>query len=131
MSLQTKISEELKTAMKEKNTVKLSALRVLKSEVQRLEQSASGKVDLTDGDIVKVVKKLIEGVKETTNNPEELAVYTEYLPKQLSESEIRTVISVLKQSGLTNLGDYMKHFKTQYDGLYDGKTLSSLVKEML
>lgn len=131
MSLQTKISEDLKTAMKEKNAVKLSALRVLKSEVQRLEQSATGKVELTDSDIIKLAKKLIEGVKETTNNQEELAVFEGFLPKQLSEAEMRTVVKVIKQSGASNVGDYMKYFKQHHDGLYDGKTLSNIVKEVL
>lgn len=131
MSLQTKISEDLKTAMKEKNALKLSALRVLKGEIQRLEQSATGKVVLTDGDIVKLAKKLIESVKETTNNPEELAIFSEYLPKQLSEDEMRMIVSVIKKSGVSGVGDYMKYFKLYHDGLYDGKTLSNIVKEVL
>ena len=84
MSLTNLISEDLKTAMKEKNAVKLSVLRVLKAEVQRSEQTANGKVELTDGDVIKIVKKLAEGIKETTKNQDELNVLEAYLPKQLS-----------------------------------------------
>ena len=131
MNLKEKVSEDLKTAMKEKNTVKLSILRVLKGEIERNGQGPSGKVDLTDGDVVKIVKKLVEGIKETTNNQDELNVLNDYLPKQMSESEIRLVINTVKQSGASNIGDFMKYFKVYHDGQYDGKVLSNLVKEVL
>ena len=131
MNLSVKVSDDLKTAMKEKNVVKLSVLRVLKSEIQRSEQTASGKVDMSDGDVIKLVKKLVEGIKETTNNQDELYVLGEYLPKQMTENEIRVVVDVIKSSGVSNLGDYMKYFKVNHDGLYDGKTLSNIVKEII
>ena len=131
MSLKEKVSEELKIAMKEKNTVKLSILRVLKGEIERNGQGPNGKVDLTDGDIVKIVKKLVEGIKETTNNQDELDVLNSYLPKQMDEFEMRLIINTIKQSGASNVGDFMKYFKTYHDGHYDGKVLSNLVKEVL
>ena len=128
MSLSVKVSEDLKTAMKEKNAVKLSVLRVLKSEIQRTEQGANGKVDLTDGDIIKIVKKLSEGIKETTKNQDELEVLEAYLPKQLTVDEMRKIISLLS---IKDMGQIMKHFKANHDGLYDGKVLSNIVKEVL
>jgi uncharacterized protein YqeY len=131
MSLKEKVSEDLKTAMKEKNPVKLSVLRVLKAEIQRNEQAVSGKVELTDGDIIKLVKKLIEGIKETNNNQDEILVLESYMPKQLTEEFLRETLNRLKETGVSNMGDYMKYFKTNHDGLYDGKILSSMVKEYL
>lgn len=131
MSLTNLISEDLKTAMKEKNAVKLSVLRVLKAEVQRSEQTANGKVELTDGDVIKIVKKLAEGIKETTKNQDELNVLEAYLPKQLSEDYLRGTCKNLKETGYTTVGDFMKYFKTNHDGLYDGKVLSTIVKETL
>jgi len=128
MSLKLTVSNDLKTAMKEKNTTKLSILRVLKSEIERNEQSASGKTDLSDSDIVKLVKKLIEGIKETTNNDVEISALENYLPKQLTEEQIRTIIDSLS---VKDLGGVMKAFKASYDGQYDGKLLSSIVKEKL
>jgi uncharacterized protein YqeY len=128
MSLKLTISEDLKTAMKEKNTAKLSILRVLKSEIERNEQSASGRTDLSEGDIIKLVKKLIEGIKETTNNETEIIALEAYLPKQLLEDEIRALISLLS---FKDLGQTMKYFKEHYDGRYDGKVLSLIVKENL
>jgi uncharacterized protein YqeY len=129
MSLKLQISEALKNAMKEKNTTKLSILRVLKSEIERNEQTSNGKVDLSDGDIVKLIKKMVEGIKETTNNKVELAVLEDYLPKQLTEANIRNLIAEIKTMGKTEIGDIMKFFKTNYDGKYDGKLVSQLAKE--
>jgi len=131
MNLKERVSEDLKTAMKEKNAVRLSVLRVLKSEIQRNEQSANGKIDLEDGDVVKLVKKLVEGIKETTKNQDELNILELYLPKQMTAEEMRVVVGVLKQSGSSNVGDYMKYFKSNHDGQYDGKLLSNIVKEVL
>lgn len=128
MSLINSISEDLKSAMKEKNATKLGILRVLKAEIQRSEQGANGKVELTDSDVVKIVKKLVEGIKETTKNQDELGVLEGYLPKQLTEDQMREIISLLS---VKDMGTIMKHFKTNYDGQYDGKTLSSIVKESL
>lgn len=131
MSLKIKISEDLKSSMKEKNVIRLAILRVLKSEIERNEQSASGKVELPDGDIIKLVKKLIESIKETTKNQEEIDALDVYLPKQMTFDEIKSILNSLKGSGVNNMGDFMKYFKSNHDGQYDGKVLSGLVKEIL
>lgn len=128
MNLINSISEDLKASMKEKNTVKLGILRVLKAEIQRSEQGTNGKIELTDADVVKIVKKLVEGIKETTKNQDELSILEAYLPKQLSETEMREIMSLLS---VKDMGAIMKHFKANYDGQYDGKILSSIVKESL
>jgi len=118
MSLLLRVSEDLKSAMKEKNATKLSVLRVLKAELQRSEQSTNGKVELQDADVIKVVKKLIEGIKETTNNQDELSALNVYLPKQLTETEIREILNSLS---FKDMGSIMKYFKSNFDGQYDGK----------
>lgn len=128
MGLINLISEDLKTAMKEKNAIKLSLLRVLKAEIQRSEQTTNGKVELSDGDVVKIVKKLADGIKETTKNQDELNILEGYLPKQLSEDNMREIVSLLS---VKDMGAIMKHFKLNYDGQYDGKILSNIVKESL
>jgi len=129
MSLKAKISEDLKTAMKEKNAVKLGILRVLKAEIERNEQTSGGKVDLTDGEIVKLVKKLVDSIKETTNDQAEIDALEIYLPKQMTEQEINLVIGVVRKSGISSMGEIMKYFKAYHDGQYDGKLLSELVKK--
>lgn len=126
MSLKIKITEEIKVAMKAKDSGKLSILRVLKSEIERNEQSSAGKIDLSDADVIKIVKKMVDGVKETTNNTTELEILEAYLPQQLSEEKIREIIGSLT---LTNMGEIMKYFKTNFDGQYDGKLVSNIAKE--
>jgi uncharacterized protein YqeY len=128
MILIEKINLDLKSAMIEKNLKKLSILRVLKSELQRIEQTSNGKIILTDADVVKVVKKMIEGVKLTSNDENELGILNVFLPKQLTNEQIKETLSIL---GLNNLGEIMKYFKTNFDGQYDGKILSNIIKEML
>lgn len=125
MSLKLKVSEDLKTAMKEKNAGKLSILRVLKGEIERNEQTANGKIDLADADVIKLAKKLVEGIKETTGNQEEISTLENYLPQQLTEEQIRDILATLE---VTDMGSIMKYFKANHDGTYDGKTLSTIIK---
>jgi uncharacterized protein len=125
MKLTDRVASEMIAAMKQRDIPRLSILRVVKSELQRLEQSSGGKVELTDVDVIKVVKKLIEGVKETTQNQVEINILSSYLPKQLTEEEIKNIIGLLS---VKDMGAIMKHFKNNFDGQYDGKTLSSIIK---
>lgn len=99
MSIKTQISADLTTAMKEKNLKTLNILRVLKAEIERNEQTDKGRVELTDGQVVSMVKKFIYNVKETTNDSDEIAVMQKYLPQQLQESEIRSEVLKIKEAG--------------------------------
>jgi uncharacterized protein len=132
MSLKEVVSNDLKTAMKEKNTKAVSILRVLKAELDRSEQGPKGKVEITQGILTSIVKKMIEGIKETTNDQTEITILDLYLPKQLTEADMLTKINELKAGGIeANLGAYMKAFKVDYEGQYDAKVLSNLVKSAL
>lgn len=135
MKLKEQISEDLKSAMKNKDSVKLNILRVLKGEIERNEQTATQKVELSDVDILKLIKKMIEGIKETKGSEDEISTLDIYMPKQLSEDEVKTIASSFKESnGLTQpneMGKIMNHFKENYGGRYDGKVLSNIAKEIL
>jgi|ERR1044072_777590 uncharacterized protein YqeY len=132
MTVKDTVSNDLKTSMKEKNTKAVSILRVLKAELDRAEQGPKGKVEITQGILTSIVKKLIEGIKETTNDQVEISILDSYLPKQLTEADMLVKINELKASGIeANLGAYMKAFKTEYEGQYDAKVLSNLVKSAL
>ena len=126
MNLKERISEDLKAAMKAKNAVKLSILRVLKGEIERNEQTPNGKIELLDGDVIKIVKKLVDSIKNTTDNTLEILALDVYLPRQLSEEQMRDIVFLLDTK---DMGAIMKHFKTVYDGCYDGKLLSTIAKE--
>ena len=135
MKLKEKISEDLKSAMKNRDSVKLNVLRVLKGEIERGEQTATQKIELADIDVLKLIKKMIEGIKETKGSEQEIESLNIYLPQQLSESEVKLIASQIKESqGLTNakdMGKIMNHFKDNYGGRYDGKVLSNIAKEIL
>jgi uncharacterized protein YqeY len=135
MTLKEQISTDLITAMKNKNSTALKVLRVLKAEIEREEQSDSGKIELSDGQIIGMVKKFIDGVNQTTKDQSEIDVMIKYLPQQLLEAEIRTEVLKIKEnnnlSGIKDMGKIMSHFKSNYEGRYDGKILSVIAKEVL
>lgn len=132
MSLKEKIIADIKTAMKNKDTQRLGVLRVLKGEIERNEQTSKGKVELADVDIVALVKKSIQGIKETNNDEFEIEVLESYLPKQLSNFELTMLVKeYLTTEGNANMGSVMAHFKVNYAGQYDGKELSLIVKSLI
>jgi len=126
--LTQRINDDLKIAMKEKQMQKLSVLRVLKSEIDRASQGPKGKVEVNDADVIKIIKRMVEGINSTTKDQTELTVLNQYVPAQLSEDQIKNIVAELKDSGITTMGDIMKHFKNNYDGQYDGKTVSNFAK---
>lgn len=135
MTLKNKINGDIKNAMKNKESQKLGVLRVLKGEIERNEQTSKGKVELSDNDIVALVKKSIQGVKETTNDEFEITVLEGYLPKQLSNFELIEIVKefVLSEesAGNVNIGAIMNYFKVNYAGQYDGKELSLIIKSLM
>jgi uncharacterized protein YqeY len=128
-TLKEKIVADMTTAMKEKNTIARDTLRVIKGEIERNEQTKDGKIELTDGDVIKLIKKSIEGIKETTNNAAEIAVLESYLPKQLNETEIETIVlDLLKAGTQPTIKDLMRDFNAKHNGQADGKILVDVIK---
>lgn len=129
------INTDLKEAMKAKNTQKLGLLRVLKSELQRKEQGAKGKVELQDSDVIKSIKTMIDGIKESKGSQDDINILEEYMPKTLTEAEILTIVDTLIESvGATNMkqmGQVMKEFTSKYAGQADGSFVSKIVREKL
>jgi uncharacterized protein YqeY len=135
MELQKQISADLVAAMKVKDTTTLNVLRVLKGEIQRAEQSSNGKIELSDADIVKLVKKSIDGINETGGDQAEIAVLEKYMPKQMTVDDMYFQFSLLRQlkgyNSPKDMGKIMAHFSENYAGQYDGKVLSQMVKDLL
>jgi len=135
MELQKQISADLVTAMKAKDTTTLNVLRVLKGEIQRAEQSSNGKIELSDADIIKLVKKSIDGINETSGDQSEIAVLEKYMPKQMTVDDMYFQLTLLRQlhgyNSPKDMGKIMGHFNQNYAGQYDGKVLSEMVKDLL
>lgn len=133
MSLKEKINTDYLLAFKTKNVVAKNILSVIKGEIQTIEKN--NMVDnLSDEEVVKILNKMVKSLKETIilSNDEkttkELEIIESYLPRQMSEEDIRLKVNELINSGAKNIGDFMKGFV----GLpVDRKLVSDIVKKLI
>ena len=148
MSLKEQINNDIKVAMKAKQKAELLALRAIKSMIL-LAETEKGTVEEISADAeIKILTKAAKQRKEaadlyTKESREDLAekelveleVISRYLPKQLSEEELRgeisTIISDLGLSGMQNMGRVMGEATKKFAGKADGKLISTVVKELL
>ncbi len=147
MSLSAKIMDEMKNAMREKNTVALEALRAIKSEIL-LAQTAGGSTEITEADEIKILQKLVKMRKDsasiftTQNRPDlaepelaQIAVIEKFLPEQLSEAEVEAIVAKIiaetGASGIASMGKVMGLASAQIGGSAEGKTISTIVKKLL
>ncbi|MBK8395376.1 MAG: GatB/YqeY domain-containing protein [Leptospiraceae bacterium] len=148
MSLQQKINDDLKSALKSKEEPKLSTLRLLKSDIQ-YELTKTGASTLNDDQVIGLIRSNSKKRKETAleyrkANREDLAlkedsedaVLTSYLPASMPEAEVREVVSrVIKEIAPKSaaeagkvIGKVMQELKGKNA---DGSLVSSLVKSMM
>lgn len=146
MTFTEKINADIKTAMLAKDKEKLAALRDIKSKLML--EATSGAGEVSEETAMKIVMKLYKQRMETyqlyiEQNREDLAkdeifqaqVIEVYMPKMLSEDEVRTeVINAIAQSGAKGpqeMGKVMGILSGKLAGKADGKLISTLVKEEL
>ena len=149
MTLEEMIQNDLKEAMKAKDTVGLAAVRAIKSAIL-LAKTAEGASDKTlqDSDIVKLIQKLVKQRKESAeqytaaSRPElaqnelaEAAKMEKYLPTQLSPEEIeaavKEVIEAVGAKTKADMGKVMGTATKKLAGLADGRAISEAVKRLL
>ena len=148
MSLSTQIMEEIKTAMRAKDTIALEALRAIKSEILLAQTSSGATAEITEDDEIKILQKLVKMRKDsatifTTQNrldlaePElaQIAIIEKFLPAQLSEAEVEAIIAKIiaetGASGMASMGKVMGIASAQLGGTAEGKTISTIVKKLL
>ena len=148
MSLSTQIMDEMKTAMKAKDTVALEALRAIKSEILLAQTAAGGTDGLTEEAEIKLLQKLVKQRKDSAgifteqNRPDlaepelaQLAVIEKFLPAQLSEAEVEAVVAGIiaetGASGIASMGKVMGLATAKLGGTAEGKTISAIVKKLL
>lgn len=133
MKLQEQIRADLKAAMKAQNTPKKEALRVVIGELGRLPDK-----DVSDKDVLQVIKKLIKSEKEvldrqgTVQPSDYLKILEAYLPVMASESEIAAWIQAnidftAYKNKMQAMGDIMRHFGSNADG----NTVKKVLQEMV
>ena len=147
MSLAQRFDEELKSAMKAKEELKVSTLRMLKAAASNA-AIAKGKPALEDGEMVEVIAKMVKQREEsiaayTKGNRPELAQKEEaeskilkaYLPAQLSEAELKEIVlAAVKEAGGGGpqaMGAVMKLVMPKVAGRADGKRVNEIVKQSL
>lgn len=148
MSLQKQIMEEMKKAMKSKDTVALQALRSVKSAFLLAKTETGAEEDLSEEQEMKIIQKQVKQRKDSAaifikQNREdlaapelaEIAVLDQFLPEALSEEKIEEVvlntIQKLGASGMKDMGKVMGIVSKELSGQADGKTISMLVKKNL
>ena len=148
MSLELTVNENMKKAMLAKDEVGLRSLRAIKAAVLLAKTAEGAAASLTEETETKLLQKLVKQRKDSLEiferqnrfdlaqkEKEELDVIERFLPKQMSEDEIKSVVSaIIKESGVTNisgLGQVMGLATKQLAGKADGKVISVIVKELL
>ena len=148
MSLSVHIMDEIKIAMRAKDTVALEALRAIKSELLLAQTATGSKEEVSADDEIKLLQKLVKTRKESARifteqnrldlaEPElaQIAVIEKFLPAQLSEAVVETVIAkIIAETGATgiaSMGKVMGLAAAQLGGTAEGKTISTIVKKLL
>lgn len=147
MSIITRINDDVKSAMKNKESEKLLALRTLSSEIKNV-SIRNGRKESTEEDALQAVTKAIkqrEDAAEQFSNGRrmdlamversQIELFKVYLPEQMSEGELRNLISeTISQVGATtkkDMGKVMKELSPKIKGKADMKLVNSIIGELL
>ena len=148
MALEQQIQKDIMAAMKAHDYERTNAVRAIKSAILLAKTAEGGKKELEDADIIKLIQKLIKQRKESAeqytaagrqeladNELAEAAAMEKYLPKQLSVEEVKAkVAEIIAQVGATSIkdmGKVMGAANKALAGQSDGRTISTVVKELL
>lgn len=148
MSLETQIMDEMKNAMRAKDTVALEALRAIKSGIILAKTEAGASDTLAAEDEIKLLQRLVKQRKDSAAiyteqgradlaQPElaQVTVIEKFLPAQLSEAEVEaTVQAIITEggfAGMAAMGQVMGKASVALAGKTDGKTISTIVKKLL
>ena len=148
MALEQQIMGEMKEAMKSKDEAALRSLRAIKAEIikAKTEPGAGGEID--EATEQKFLLKMMKQRRDSLDifekqgrqdlavkEKEEMAIIERFLPKQMSEAEIKEAVSkIIAETGATSaadMGKVMGVASKQLAGKADGKTISTIVKQML
>ncbi|WP_238444925.1 GatB/YqeY domain-containing protein [Salsipaludibacter albus] len=150
MSLQTQITDDLKTAMKARDRERMAALRLLVASMKNaaVEAGRGPQGELSDDEIVRMVQTEVkkrreaaqafrEGGRDESADTEEYEaeVYADYLPTQLEDDELGAIVDrAIAETGATDrsgMGQVMKTVMAEVGGRADGKRVSGMVAQRL
>ena len=148
MNIESKINESIKDSMKSKDTIRLESLRAIKSAIL-LEKTKTGSKDQIDEEIIlKILQKMVKQRNDSAKiyieqEREELAgieisqakIISEFLPEQLSESElseiIDSVIKDLKAESMKDMGKVISNVNIKVSGKAEGRVIAEMIKNKL
>lgn len=148
MSLEQKVMAELKTAMLAKDEKSLRSLRAIKSAIILAKTAEGAGGEIKEEDEVKLLQKLVKQRKDSLEiyekqnredlaekEREEISVIEKFLPKQLDEAELRSIIQkIIDETGASSPADMGKVIgaaNKQLAGKAEGKTIAGIVKDIL
>jgi len=146
MTLQERLTEAMKEAMKAKDSLRLNTIRMMRTAIKNKEIDA--RQELSEPDAIATLATLVKQRREAAESylqggrtdlaekeQQELVVIQEFLPSQLGEEEIRTLIAeAIREAGassMKDMGKVMKLVAPRTTGRADGKLVSELVKQLL
>jgi len=142
MNLKTQLIEDMKQAMKAKDTIKLGVVRFLRSEIKNFEID-NGEQD--DKGVVRIIASQVKKIKDVlvdfksagrddliATEEAKVAILESYLPQQMSDEELREVVSkIVGETEEKNVGKLIGVVVRVVDGKADGGRVSAMVKEQL
>lgn len=137
MTMFLKLKNDQLEARKAKNGIAASLLTTLIGEAAKIGKDTQND-DPTDTQVVATIKKFIKNIDELLQHSpgnfqaiSEKAILVRYLPKQIEEAEIRHILTNngFDYSDKKVVASIMSHFKANYEGQYDAKLVSALIKE--
>ncbi|CDB31633.1 putative uncharacterized protein [Clostridium sp. CAG:575] len=144
--LKEKLLNDLKECMKDKNIIRKNTVQMIRAAILQVEKDKA--IELNDEQIIEIIAKEAKKRKDAeadfeksgredliNQNKEELAILTEYLPKQLTvqevEEKVKEVIAETGATSIKDMGIVMKTAKEKIGTAADGKTISEVVKRLL
>jgi uncharacterized protein YqeY len=146
MSLKQQLKDDLKVAMRAKELVKRDAIRAINTLIKQIE--VDERKELNDEDIIKLIQKGIKQREDALTQykdagrddlvqkeQEQIDVFSLYLPKQLTDEELKTALeTIIQEVGATSMkdmGKIMNPAKETLGGSADGKRINQMVKTLL
>ena len=146
MALKERLAQDLKEAMKDKNTVRKNVIQFVRAGVLQVEKD--NKVTLDDNGVLEVIAKQLKQRRDALPDYEksgrddliaelkaEMDVLMEYLPKQLSREELeailKEIVSKLGATSMKDMGKVMQAAKAETVGKADGRMINEIVKSLL
>jgi len=148
MSLEQKVMADLKNAMLAKDEKSLRSLRAIKAAIIIAKTAEGSGGEIKENEEIKLLQKLVKQRKDSleiyekqgredlaSKEKEEIEVIEKFLPKQMDEAELKTIIAnIIQETGAksaADMGKVMGAANKQLGGKADGKTIAGIVKELL